>query len=392
MRSVLTIAAKDLAQRARDRSIFIIGIVAPLALAAVFNLVFGGGINDVGQNITFAMGVVDDDPGPLSDVFTEILISIESDGLIELTAYPDEPTARAVVEAGDVGAVFLLGPSLSADITSGADATIGIIGNVDASTATQVASSIAEQFASDVRRGNVGAVSSLVAGSISPDQVEVAAAEAAAASAALTVGDIPAATRQLDASTYFVAGLSIFFLFFIAGMAVTSLLDERRNGTLSRLLAAPITPASIAAGKSLASVVVGLVAMTILVIASTVLMGADWGPVPGVAMLVVAAVLAVIAIMSAVGSLAKTAEQAGNLQSIVAVTLGMLGGTFVQIASDGFLGRLSLTTPNAWFIRGLGDMVDGSSADALPATAVLLGMAFVAGLAALAMVRRAVRL
>lgn len=392
MRSMLTIATKDLAQRARDRSIFIIGIVAPLALAAVFNLVFGGGINDVGQNITFDMGVVDDDPGPLSDVFTEILTSIESDGLIDLSTYPDEATARAAVEDGDVGAVFLLDSSLSADVTSGADATIEVVGNVDASTTTQIASSIAEQFAIGVRRGNAGAVAALLAGTITPDQVEAAATEAAAATPALMLGDIPAATRQLDASTYFVAGLSIFFLFFIAGMAVTSLLDERRNGTLARLLAAPITPASIVAGKSLTSVIVGMVAMTILVIASTLLMGADWGPVPGVAMLVVAAVLAVIAIMSAVGSLARTAEQAGNLQSIVAVTLGMLGGTFVQISSDGLLGTLSLITPNAWFVRGLGDMVGGGSADALPAAAVLLGMAAVAGLAALALVRRTVRL
>jgi len=392
MGPVLTVAAKDLAQRTRDRSIFIIAIVAPLALAAVFNLVFGGGINDVGENITFDMGVVDDDPGPLSDVFTGILTSIESDGLIELTTYPDEATARTAVEDGDVGAAFLLDSSLSADITSGADATIEVVGNVDASTTTQVASSIAEQFAIDVRRGNTGAVASLLAGKITPDQIEAVAADAAAATPALTLGDIPAATRQLDASTYFVAGLSIFFLFFIAGMAVTSLLDERRNGTLARLLAAPITPASIVAGKSLTSVVVGLVAMTILVIASTLLMGAEWGPVPGVAMLVVAAVLAVIAIMSAVGSLARTAEQAGNLQSIVAVTLGMLGGTFVQISGDGLLGRLSLITPNAWFIRGLGDMVGGGSADALPATAVLLGMAGVAGLATLVLVRRTVRL
>lgn len=392
MGSVLTVAAKDLAQRARDRSIFIIGIVAPLALAAVFNLVFGGGISDVGDNITFDMGVVDEDPGPLSDAFVGMLASIESDGLIDLTTYPDEATARASVEDGEVGAVFLLGPTLSDDVTSGADTTIEVIGNVDASTTTQVASSIAEGFAVDVRRGNRGAVSALVAGTIGLDQIEEVASEAASSAPALALGDIPAATRQLDASTYFVAGLSIFFLFFIAGMAVTSLLDERRHGTLARLLASPASPAAIVAGKSLASVVVGLVAMTILVIASTVLMGADWGPIPGVALLVVAAVLAVIAIMSAVGSLARTAEQAGNLQSIVAVTLGMLGGTFVQITGDGLLARLSLITPNAWFIRGLGDMVGGDWADALPAVGVLVAMAVGAGLVGLALVQRTVRL
>lgn len=392
MKSVLTIAAKDLAQRSRDRSIFIIGVIAPLALAAVFNLIFGGGVSDVGDNITLDIGVTDLDPGPLSDAFDDVLASIASDGLIELTDFPDVETARVAATDGEVGAVFILDSNLSSDVAAGSDATIGVIGNVDAPTTTQIATSIAEQFAIGVRRANTGAVAGLLAGAIEPDEVEAAAAEAATAEAALTVGDIAAATRQLDSSTYFVAGLSVFFLFFIAGMAVTSLLDERRNGTLARLLASPISPASIVAGKSLTSVLIGLVAMTILVIASTVLMGAEWGPIFGVTLLVVSVVLAVIAIMTAVGAVARTAEQAGNLQSIVAVTLGMLGGTFVQISGDGFLGRLSLITPNAWFIRGLADMVGGGVEDALPAVGVLMAMAVVAGAAGLLTVRRTVRL
>ena len=392
MKSVLTIAAKDLAQRSRDRSIFIIGVIAPLALAAVFNLIFGGGVSDVGDNITLDIGVTDLDPGPLSDAFDDVLASIASDGLIELTDYPDVETARVAATDGDVGAVFILDSNLSSDVAAGSDATIAVIGNVDAPTTTQIATSIAEQFAIGVRRANTGAAAALLAGTIEPEEVEAAAAEAASAEAALTVGEISAATRQLDSSTYFVAGLSVFFLFFIAGMAVTSLLDERRHGTLARLLASPISPASIVAGKSLTSVLIGLVAMTILVVASTLLMGAEWGPIPGVILLVVSVVLAVIAIMTAVGAVARTAEQAGNLQSIVAVTLGMLGGTFVQISGDGFLGRLSLITPNAWFIRGLGDMVGGGVEDALPAVGVLLAMAVVAGTAGLLTVRRAVRL
>ncbi len=391
MAAVLNIARKDLSQRVRDRSVLIIGVVAPLALAFIFNVVFGGGFSDVGENITLDLGVVDQDAGPISDAFMGVLGEIESDGLITLATYPTESDARRAAEEGEVGAVFMLGDSLSESILAGSDASIEVVGNVDAPTTTQIASSIAEQFSLGVRRGTLAAVASLMTGLIEPSELEMVAEEAGRTEPAISLGAAEAATRQLDASTYFVGGLSVFFLFFIAGLSVTSMLDERREGTLARLLAAPISPSSIVAGKSLTSVVIGLVAMLILVISSRFLMDADWGPPAGVALLVVAVVLAVVAIMTMVGGAAHTSEQAGNLQSIVAVTLGMLGGTFVPISNDGFLAQLALITPNAWFLRGLGDMAGGTAADAVPAAGVLLGMAVVTGLIGLSLVRKQVR-
>jgi len=375
-----TIAKKDLSQRVRDRSVFIIGVIAPLALALIFNLIFGGGISDVGQTITLDMGVVNEDNGPIAAAFTGVMAEIEASGLVELTTFPSEAAARTAVDDGQIGAAFLLGPGLSTSLLEGRDTSLGVVGNVDAPTTTQIATAIAEQFALGVRQGNVAAITGLVAGVIDPADAAAAAQEAASAPLPIAVGTVEAATRQLDSSTFFVAGLSIFFIFFVAGMSVTSMLDERREGTMSRLLAAPIPRAAITAGKSLTSVIVGLVAMLVLVVASTFMMGADWGAPVGVAILVVVAVLAIVAIMSLAGGFARTAEQAGNLQSIVAVTLAMLGGTFVPIAPDGgVLSQLSLITPNAWFIRGLGDLAGGTVADVLPAAGVLALMAVVAG-------------
>jgi ABC-2 type transport system permease protein len=111
-----------------------------------------------------------------------------------------------------------------------------------------------------------------------------------------------------------------------------------------------------------------------------------------VALLVGTAVLAVVAIMSLAGGVARTAEQAANLQSIVAVTAAMLGGTFVPIGDpNSFLGQLSLITPNAWFIRGLGELAGGTVSDALPAAGVLLAMALGFGAAGLLVVRKVVK-
>ncbi|MBK5268450.1 MAG: ABC transporter permease [Acidimicrobiia bacterium] len=379
MRHAWTIAKNDLALRARDRSIFIIGLVAPLALAFIFNLVFGAGISDVGETITFDVGVANLDGGPIGEAFAGVLDSIASDGLLKVTVFDSADAARTAADEGDVGASFILPAGLSGSVLGGADATIEVVGNVDAPTTTQVASSIAEQFGLGVRTANLSVATALATGVLLPQDSIAAAGEAGTAPAAIEIGTVEAATRQIDSATYFVAGLSIFFLFFIAGMAVTSMLEERREGTLMRLLAAPINRKSITIGKSIASVLIGLVSMTVLVVTSTLIMGAEWGAPIGVALLVAGAVLAVVALMTFVGAFAKTAEQAGNLQSIVAVTMGMLGGTFFPITQEGLLGKLSLVTPNAWFMRGLGELAGGGISAALPAFFVLIGIAAVAG-------------
>src|SRR5690606_17446492 len=114
--------------------------------------------------------------------------------------------------------------------------------------------------------------------------------------------------------------MAIFFLFFTAQFGVLSLLTERREGTLPRLVAAPIRPWSIVAGKAIGSFALGIVAMAVLVLASSLLLGASWGDPLGVALLVLAAVIAAMGITALITTMARTEEQAGGWNSIVAVT------------------------------------------------------------------------
>ncbi len=183
------------------------------------------------------------------------------------------------------------------------------------------------------------------------------------------------------ATTFFVAGMAVFFLFFTVSIGVTSLLEEKRDGTMSRLLAAPIGRAAVVAAKGIVSIVLGLVSMTILIVASTLLLGADWGDPLGVAVLVVAGVLSAVGVMAVVAAFARTPEGAQNLQSVIAVGLGMLGGVFFPTPlGDGLLARLSLVAPHRWFMRGLGDLRGGGGVEVvLPAVAALLAFGLVTG-------------
>jgi ABC-2 type transport system permease protein len=211
---------------------------------------------------------------------------------------------------------------------------------------------------------------------VSRRQLRIAAAAAGLPPVVALVDD-PTPLRQLSLPTYFAASMSILFLFFAAQAGIVSLFEERRTGTLARMLAGPIRPGSILAGKSLGSFALGVVAMTVLIAATTLLIGADWGPPHGVGLLVVSAIVAAIGISTLIASFASTAQAAAAASSAVAITLGILGGTFTPSAqAPEVMATVALLTPHGWFLRGLGDMHGAGSSftDGLPAVAVLLAM------------------
>jgi ABC-2 type transport system permease protein len=109
-----------------------------------------------------------------------------------------------------------------------------------------------------------------------------------------------------------------------------------------------------------------------------------------VALLVVTGVLAATAIMGVIAGAATSADGAGNLGAIIAVTLGMLGGTFFPVGQgNDVLSALSYLTPHAWFMRGLADLSGGAEwTAALPAAGALLLFALVFGAVAWFMLQR----
>jgi ABC-2 type transport system permease protein len=201
-----------------------------------------------------------------------------------------------------------------------------------------------------------------------------------------------AARVQAGLATFYGAAMAIMFVFFATQYGALAILTERREGTLNRLLAAPIAPASIILGGAIAGLVLGFIAMTVLVVATTLVSHASWGPPPLVALLLAAAVVAAMGISTIVATLAKTVEQAGGLNAIVALSMAAIGGVFIPLSqAPELMTRVSLITPHAWFLRAI-DALSGPAPDVvdiLPSVAVLLAMGVVTGAIGLARARRA---
>lgn len=369
MPAAALIALKDLRQRARDRSVFIWGMLAPLGLAAIFSLLLGG----VSGPASVSLGVVDHDGGELARVLIDdVMGGVATDGIIELTESGDEAMLREDVAAGDLDALVVVPEGFTAAAMSGRPTSLDVVGSLESPIGAQVAQAIAEGFAAEVNAVAV-AVETDVALRGDASGVDAAVDAASSRPSPLALADLPAADKQLSAETFYSAAMAVFFLFFTVQFGVIGLLEEKQDGTMSRLLAAPIRRQSIILGKGLTSLVLGLVSMTVLIVASTLLLGAAWGDPLGVALLVLAGVFAAVGLMAVVAGFARTPEGAGNLQSIIAVVLGMLGGAFFPISrAGGLISTLSLATPHAWFLRGLGELAAGGGVESvLPAVGAI---------------------
>lgn len=389
MGAATRIAVKDLKLRIRDRSAIIIGIIAPLALAFIFDLVFGGAFT---QQLELEFGLVDLDRTEISQGLGGVLEEVEAQGVLGVETYDSADIAEQAVSDGDIEAFILIEEGFGEGVVTNSDASISVIGIVDAPTSTQIAESIARQYATGVGAAQLAIATTAAVSNtqVTPEFFASLSADPSTAAFSYTLADVTTATRQLDATTYFAAGMAVFFLFFTVQFGVLGLLEEEREGTLARLQAAPIARGSIVLGKALLAFLLGIISMGVLVVATQLLLGASWGAPLGVALLVIAGVLSAVGIMGLVAAVARSPEGAGNLGAIIAVILGMLGGVFFQLGSgDDFLSRLTYITPHAWFMDGLAELADGAPwAAALPSVGAIMVFALVTGVVASVLLRR----
>lgn len=388
MRAVLLILGKDLQLRVRDRSVFLFAFVVPVGLTFLFSMMFPDT-----DDLSITAAVVDLDGGQIAASFVdEVLPAVASAGVLTLgDDVADVAAAEAALRDGELDAVWVLPEGFSDAVTSGRAAALEVLVTPDAPVAGEVARGIATSWTGRLEAASLAVVTAQRLGEGEPDTAAIAE-QVVSSEPSVSLQPLLEPDRQLDTASYLAAGMAAFFVFFTVQFGVAGLLEERHLGTLPRLLAAPIPVWAVQVGKAAGAAMLGLVSMTALAIASSALLGADWGPPLGVAVLIVAIVAAAIGSMALVGSFARTSEQAGNYQSIVAIVLGMLGGVFVPLpATSRLLELAAATSPHGWFLRGLADQTaSGRWSDVLPAAGAIALFGVVAAIPAVWRLRRAV--
>ncbi len=371
MSAVLQIAASELRRRLRNRSALLMAVVGPLALATVFGLLVGGASDGASR-----IGVADADGSSTTGAIARGLLGAGGDDVAFVAVDPSE--AERAVARDDVRAVLLLPAGLEASLATGAPARLEVVRAADAPISAAIALAVARSIEARARLVRLAAATASAAGASAP----TLAADAQAATLPWALDEQALRGSEVSAPAYYGASMAILLLFFTVAYAPRSLLAERRDGTLDRILATPTRLAEVVVGKSLAVAVLAFGGFCTVWAVTSLAFGARWGAPAGVVVLIAATVLALAGVSMLVASLARTEQGADVAASVVTFTLALLGGSFVPPGqAPELLQRLALLTPNGWALRAFTDLSADAAgiADILLVLAILLALAAVAG-------------
>lgn len=387
MPASLVIAGKDLRQRLRDRSAIVIGLVAPIAIAALMSLALKGM-----DTFHYTLGVVNADRGPVATGLVETLHQPSLRNIIKVRFLPSEAAAAQAVKAKKVAAALVI-PAGFSNAASG-DAVTGLktLGSVNNVIASSVTESIASSFVAQINADRLSVATAVTAGA-SPSSLPDLAAHASKLRLPEQLVERPLGAHPIKAISYMAPAMAIFFLFFSISFTARSFFVDRAQGMIERMRATPIRPLEILLGKALSVFVFGAVSLAAIAVITSTLFGANWGSPLAAIVVCLAMVISVVCLTALVIGLARTQRQAEGISSAVIFVLALLGGnfTFISVAPS-IMRKMALFTPNGWALRAFTDLSTtggGMGTVALPVAAICAFSA-VTGAAAVLLARRAV--
>lgn len=380
MKKLILIGLKDVKLAFRDVSALLMMLLAPFLLTLGLGFVTGAFSGSDGSGISgIPVILVNQDQGQLGDALVELFESEDLQDLISPSRMDDAAQARRAVDEDSAAAVVVIPAGFSESVipsqTGAANEAVEIelYTNPTRPTSSGVVQSIVEHFVNQVEIARVGgevAVTQLLQnGLIAPQQAAQAGQQAAAAlgeteQAAITLKGVTntGADVQFNVLAYMAPGMALMFLMYTASYGGRTLLTERNQGTLPRLLVTPTSAVQILGGKILGTFLTGTAQVLILIVSTTVLFGLQWGDPLGVLALVLAAVFAAVGWGMLITATAKTPGQVSWMGMITTLVFGLLGGSFFNTdVLPAWFRTLGRITPNAWGLDGFLTLAQGGS-------------------------------
>ncbi len=410
MKKILAISWKDLRIIARDYASWIMMLAAPIILTLAMGLVSGtlfsddeGGLSDI------PVVVVNKDGEGLGTGLVAAFEAPELEGLFLLSASEDEADARRQVDEAEFAAAIIIPagfttgviPDLSTGI-AGKPVPIEIYSDPGQPISVGVVTSVVTNFMNEIDTlvvGGIVAVTQLMENNlISEEETARSAAETVGRIAqqentqliVLSSSDLSVAEEaSADPLLVFATGMAVFFLMYTVTVGGRSILQERNMGTLSRMIASPTRVGQILGGKVVGIFITGFLQVTILIVATSLLLDVQWGDSLAVGVLIAATTAAATGWGIVLAAFATTPAQVASVGTALMLIFGILGGSFTGVPSGGLWGALSKITPHAWAIDGMAQLAEsGSVVDVAMNIVALLAMTVVLFIAAIFAFRR----
>lgn len=154
-------------------------------------------------------------------------------------------------------------------------------------------------------------------------------------------------------------GYLALFLCFTIVFGVGSILNEKEEGTLKKLLISPSSTREIMIGKYTGTFLMGLIQVSVLILFGIFIIKVNWFNNPTlIIVLLLAYLYALVSLGMLLVGIVKNFTQLNVIGTILIMGTGMIGGTWWSIEmAPKWMQLLSKFTPQGWFMVGAIDII-----------------------------------
>ncbi len=155
-----------------------------------------------------------------------------------------------------------------------------------------------------------------------------------------------------------VAGTAILMLLFSVAGVGTSILEEKENGTINRLLYSPLRGSTILYSKMLFAFFISILQLTAMFLFAWLFLNMDLSVnFPGLILMIIATSFSVSSMGIFLAAVSKTRQQAQNMSTIIILVMSAIGGSMIPLfIMPSILQKIALLSVNYWGIQGFYDL------------------------------------
>jgi ABC-2 type transport system permease protein len=388
LKHIWYIAVNDVRLFVTDRLAVGMFILFPFLFIVMFNLLLSNtGTQDVRMELHLATQETD---GISLQLIQAMAITDGSElppGQPIIIWEKDYNQAKTDVEAKKLAGFLAFPANFTQNVESGQPANLEVFTQADDTSTRMALNGLAQGIASSITADTVEikSVMNLLAqqGSSQADIQQAVASiiqrQSSGSNASLITyqSENVGAVKPISTSSYVVPGYLVMFVFFAAAMASISIIRERRNHTLERLLVSSVRKDSILGGFFLGGIFRGLVQITIFWTIGILVFHVDLGLAPwAVIVLSLLMVLMAAAFSIMLATIAKTERSASALGVLCSLLLAPIGGCWWPLFIDPkWMQFLAKFTPHGWANEGFNKLMlfGANGSDAVVQMLALVG-------------------
>ena len=371
--SAWQITRKDLLLLLKDKRAVVLLLVLPLLFISIVGMSTGQFLTRDDDSQRFRILVVDKCDVDLSH---ELVTALQKHRELLVTVVPSPTDANDTLQRGDASMLITIGKDFEARAE---DLQISDVFNSE--TGPLADGPAALDLSLETRPAAIG-LGRLLEGVIFTQVVKVVAPVAARKNPVTrrwvndNLDEAPADTlvatsveknipKKTAVYSWIVPGFTVMFAFFVISVMARSFISERENGTLRRLMMAPISPISVLAGKTIPFYLTSVLQCAMLFLCGRLLFGMSWGPAP---MYLIPVILCTSLAATSLGLLLATAvhsdQQVSSYGTTLILVLSSMSGCFFP--RDMFpqtMKKISLFTPHGWALKAFDAVLSQATVD-----------------------------